>query len=187
MESETTPAMEKPLNPASAGWENWHLKRKSGLINPLLADIIGGVSSIVAGGVTAWRLIQERAYKNVSSLYFIEDIKKIRSEYGPKIVRQIEANELTEREYFSQLEEGVKLFEGKMEERFKKGGITNIFKELKLLRPHQKWEVAISSLSASGIALGAILLLTRDLTGAQKKELMEKADGDPKRQPGLHS
>lgn len=52
-------------------------KKTGGFISPIVADVIGGVSSLLVGGITAWQLIAERAYKNMSSLNLFEDIKII--------------------------------------------------------------------------------------------------------------
>ncbi len=144
------------------------------VFNQFFADMVAGASSIVMGGVTAWRLIEERAHKNLSSMYLTEDIKVDRVKHGTEIRRQVVEGTLTEQEAFHKLQEGVKYYENKMDERFLKSGVGSLGRKLGVLRSHQKWEVAVTSLAVTGVALGSVLLMTR--------ELFAQSNGAPEKQ-----
>ena len=148
---------------------------KQAFISPVFADFIGGVSSLVVGGVTAWGLIKERAYKNFSSLHFFEGMKHQRRKHGEDIIRRLEAGEINGAEAHELTKEGIKKYALMADETLKKAHFGTTLQKFNALRGHQKGEVAITALAYGGIALGSILLITRGMfTKQEQQALAEK-------------
>lgn len=175
---ESVAAEHAAVPPAEQAVQN-AVPEKQGLISPLFVDVFGGVSSMVAGGVTAWRLIEERAHKNLSSLGLTEDIKHAREAYGSLIRDRVKSGLITPTEGHQQLQAAVKKFESQMDERFRKAGVGPVWKKLDILRDHQKWEVAITAIAVTGIALGSVLLLTKGLFAGEDKQKLDGKNGNP--------
>lgn len=155
----------------------------SGIVTPVVAESIGVASSLLAGGITAKRLIEERAYKNTSSLYFIEDIKKERAQVGPGIAQEVESGLLTKEQGYQKLRDAVFQYEHRTEQRLAKAGVSGVFNQFGLLRSHQRWEVAMTALATIGVTLGAALLLTRSMFSQQEQNQISAPSGESGRTP----
>ena len=170
---------------ADATAASMHKHKAVSVINS--PDVVVGVSSLVAGGLTAKRLIEERAYKNVSSHGLWDDIKPLRVSAGTKIVKQALAREITPQEAHTMLKEDI-FQDGIMKrERLKKLGSDTFLKQYELLRPHQKWEVAIAGLTSFGIALGSLLLFSHEMFSKKEREELANKGNDtaPPAEPGM--
>jgi hypothetical protein len=128
-----------------------------------IVDSIGAVSSVVMGSLTAKRRIEELAYKNVSSLHGFEDLKAERRPIGPSILNQVERGEIGSTKAYELMKQAIHAGEIKADTRLAQYGADTLWKQFNWLRGHQKGEVIISAVAVSGIALGAVLLTTREL------------------------
>ena len=133
-------------------------------------EVVAGMSSLMAGGITAWRMIKELAHRNTSAIDFIEDIKNARREAGPKLAKQIVAGTINSDQAYSELQKVIQWNASSVDERMVKAGAGPLWKKFGLLRPHQKWDVALSTLASGGIALGAVLLGARELISDSDRE-----------------
>ncbi|MDX2073818.1 MAG: hypothetical protein SFX19_05575 [Alphaproteobacteria bacterium] len=148
----------------------------AGLLSPLVIDIASVAASTAIGLVTAWRITDERAYKNLTSLHLVEDIKDDRRLEGPTLWKKVSEGKLSRKEAYKEVQNAVFKYEGKMAERFSRVGVKDIFGELGVLRTHQKWEVALTALSTFAISVGTLFVVSRTLFAAKGTD----KDAEPK-------
>lgn len=130
--------------------------------NHLGVEIAAGLSSVAMGMVTAWRLVMERSHNNLSTLGIIRDLKGPRDRWGESHVAALK-NGMDRSESARLIKEASTKYQGLLAERFNKAGYSSFGERLNILHPFQKWEVAVTSLAVTGVALGSILILTKDL------------------------
>ncbi len=172
--------VEKTSSPSSAPAQESlapvakHEKKFAGMITPLVVDVAAGVSSVLMGAVTAWRLVMERSHSNISTLGIIKDLKGPRDSWGEGHIKGLKAG--MNREKSAELIKNASTkYQALLSERFERAGFKTFSERLNILHPFQKWEVATTSLAVTGIALGSLLLLTKDMfKEAADKEKDEK-------------
>ena len=150
-------------------------KNKQRLVSPFMVDLIGVGSAIAASTVTAWSLIEAKAYKNLSSLGIWNDIKPERIARGREVLKNVERGSLNATQAFKQIDDLIEVGEQGARERLNKIGVRNVVDRWKLLRRHQRAETIISTIAVGGIALGSVLLLTHEMfTKKDREDLANK-------------
>lgn len=147
-----------------------------GMFSPLVVDIASVAASMGLGVVTALHIIDERAYKNLTSLYLTEDVKDHRRLEGPRILREIMYGKYRNNPQAAYIDvrDTIHSYEDKMKARFAKANITNTVKKFGLLRMHQKSEVAITALSAFALSVGTLFVVTRSLIAEKEHEKLSE-------------
>lgn len=169
--------IETPANPVPQEGVVERVKRR-GFFTPLMIDVIAGVSSIAAGAMTVWQMVEERAHKNLSSLGLIEDIKGRREKFGQKITGLREKGLYTEMHAASKIAKGSQLFEHKIDERFAEMGYGSFIKKLRVLRDHQYIGIGLAAVAFAGLAMTSVVYLARSaFTKEQLDEIDSKASG----------
>ena len=166
MSEDTTPQKsEIPIVPEPEESKTAPAKKSHALLSPTAVDVIGGVSSVLVGVTTAWHLIEERAYKNLSSLHWFEEMKEERRKVGQNIAKKLVSKELTPDGAHEELKKAILTFGERANDELEKAASGTIFKKFNLLRPHQKQEVIVTAIAFGGAALSVILgpvfLMTR--------------------------
>ena len=153
-------------------------EKPNGFFSSVSADLVAGGSSAVAGGLQAWRIIQERAHKNMSSLRLTDDIKDARTKHGNELREKIASGALTKEESYHALKDAKILYESKMNARFEKAGVQTITEKFGLLRGHQKSEVIFSALTTIGVVFGSILFLRYNIAAEKDHKALAKKGKD---------
>lgn len=136
--------------------------RKEGFITPNAVEVLVGGASLAAGGVTARSLVKGMAYKNMSSLGAVADMKPERMRSLQAIEDQIDRGAINSKEAFQQLDRLVEVNDRAAWTHFRKFGVQNFADEWKILRTHQKVEALAFAAVTAGVALGALLPLMRE-------------------------
>ncbi len=148
-------------------------RRARGRRDSWAAEIITGVSSVLLGSLTAWQTILSESYSNFTAMDLVDDIKKkFRDDFGPQHVEKLKARGYTSEESFNIIVKNNKDYNKAIAERFQEAGFGKFSKRMELLSSHEKWKIALTSLAVTGVTLGSLLLLTKDLF-SEKKEASE--------------
>jgi len=172
-----------PTAASSVANDNAHIVSKpddNDFFSSTGANIIAAASSLIAGGVTAWRVVSERFHTNMTSMRLGEDIKEERRKFGSDLAEKItHPNGISNDKIYKEVQSAVNRFEDKFDDRFKFAD--TIVKKWGLLRNHQKAEVAFSTAAALGVVFGSVLLVSRDLISKKDREALAQKgtkDGD---------
>ncbi len=150
-----------------------------GLFPRWVVDTIAAGSSILAGVFTAWREILSESYANFSSLDLIDDIKqKYRTHFGEKFLQDIQEQKakgipIDTKKTVEDILKQNDAYNVAVEQRFKETGFDKFSNRMKLLSTHEKWKIGLTALAVTGVSLGSLLLVTRDMF--RKKEDDEKS------------
>lgn len=146
---------------------------KKGFISEFAADAIAIGSSLVAGVVTAWSVVQRSAYKNLSSLGAFDDMKPKRKKDFDAIETLREKNLISQKEGFKLVDKLVEVNESEAARRMSELGIESFTSKWSILRGHQKVEALAYAFVAGGVALGAILPLARSFEKASDDKMVD--------------
>ena len=130
--------------------------------------MISGVSSVVLGSITAWQTILSESYANFTSMDLVDDIKKkFRADFGPSHVSKLKSGSLSREQSFDVVVKNNTEYNEAIAQRFRDAGFGKFSKRMELLSTHEKWKIALTSLAVTGVALGSLLLLTKDMFSAK--------------------
>lgn len=141
----------------------------SNVLSPVAVEVIAGGTSIAAGAVSARSLVSGMAYKNMSSLGAVQDMKPQRKEALSLIEQAIDKGTITAEQAFKAVDDLVEVNDRHAWDRFKKFGVNGFRKEWAILRTHQKVEVIAFASLIGGVLLGAVLPLMREWTPSKDK------------------
>jgi hypothetical protein len=160
--------------------------RNGNFFSPINANIIAAVSSLIAGGLTGWRLISERFHTNMTSMRLGEDIKEERREFGAHLQAKISADHVSKADAYTEVQKAIHRYEDQFDNRF--SFAETLSKKWGLLRNHQKAEVAFSVAAALGIVFGSMLLISNDLfSQKEREELAKKGKEGDRNAPDEHA
>ncbi len=174
--------------------------QKPTLLTPMMVEFGAAASSMLMGAVTAWRLVMERSFSNFSSLQLTTDLKAWRDAEGQHLqtlvprytvnwnegaskytICKTDPHTPTLPDYLhTRIKSASDTYQELLHRRFQESEYEGFAARLKMLHPHQKWEVAITSLAVTGVALGSILLLTKDIFSSMKDEASAAPPDDSK-------
>ena len=144
------------------------------------AEKIATVGSLITGYFTGRRVIEERSYKNASSIGMWDDIKPKRLHAGAEILGKIKNEHLPPEEAHNLLKTAIQSDETIKKARIAELGSGSVLKQFSLLRSHQKWEVGVTTLASAGIALGSILLFTHEMFSSKdRNDMASKGNPSP--------
>lgn len=127
-----------------------------------LLHAFAGLTSVLAGGVTAWREVLSESYSNFTSLDLVDDLKqKFRANFGPGHVNKLRGGMDAAKSADIIVEQNAK-YQAAVHQRMIDAGFGSFSKRLELLNSHEKWKIGLTSLAVTGVSLGSLLLLTRD-------------------------
>ncbi|MCE2927810.1 MAG: hypothetical protein LW823_09255, partial [Rickettsiales bacterium] len=153
----------------------------TGLLGSIWTDVAGVVLTLAAGALAAYRSVNKSFYQNVK----IE----------PNIANEIENSKAGTTRILSEVREVVgegqkraslidklpkhharhaEAMDTLLKEHY---GIRNVFDRARVLRPHQKWEVAFNVLATMAVSLGAVAAIASSRKASQQQEtLAERLD-----------
>jgi hypothetical protein len=144
-----------------------HAKRDS-MRSEVAIELAGAAGSLMAGAVTAWRLVMERSHSNLSTLGIFRDLKPKRDKWGEEHVAAMEG--MPREESAKLIRQASAKYQSQLSTRLDAAGYKTFSERLDILHSFQKWEVAITSLAVTGVALGSIVYVAKTLFGNQQPE-----------------
>jgi len=145
------------------------------------AEIFAAGSSILAGGVLAWREILSESYANFTQLHLVDDIKqKFRREFGPKHSTALKSGMDREASVEAILKQNNK-YNIAVAERMEQAGFeSNTLAGFKnragLLSTHERWKIGLTASAISAVAAGTLATLI-------KEKFAKKAEHDIQPRP----
>lgn len=146
-------------------------------MSPKLVDGLAAVSSIAAGGIMYWREVLSESYANFTQLDLVDDIKDTyRKKFGPDFVKNFEQakGEISTEQATKVIVDQNKAYNKAISERFKEYGFDKFSNRMQLLNSHEKWKIGLTALAVTGVSLGSLLLLTRDMFKKNAKKTDEE-------------
>lgn len=147
--------------------------------NEHTVDLIGAGGSIIAGGVTAWQMIERDFHNNFSTLQLTKDLKDPRDKWGSDHVKNITGKgtkAISSDESARLIIEQSRRYQSDLSSRKIAAGFKTFFDRTRLIHPVQWGAIAITSLAVTSVAIGSLLLLTKDIF----KSTPDKAKQDDK-------
>jgi hypothetical protein len=147
-------------------------KKTSGFLTPVMVEGIAAVSSLMAGGVMAWREILAESYANFTDMKLVDHIKdKHRRDFGPELAKKIESRAISTEVATQSILKNNTHYHEDVAAFFKEAGFDKFSNRMQLLNSHERWKIGLSAAAVASVTLGSVLLLGRNL-------FVEKADNN---------
>jgi hypothetical protein len=154
-----------------------HGAAKQKVLTPLVVDTVAAASSLAAGGVMAWREVLSESYANFTSLDLVDDIKKkYRKDFGPELSKKIASGHISKDAATDAILKQNENYNKAIAMRFEEAGFGSFANRLKLLNTHEKWKIGLTALAVTGVALGSIMLITKDLFSSKAQKAEQDTD-----------